>query len=416
MERLIVFALVFLLPTQLAYHIWPDFSYIYGLRVDYLSVAFYLTDILILFLIPYFIKRLKKIKKTKKEFKKLFFISAFLTLFVVLNTMNANVFSVALIKWINIFKLIFLGTYFYLLDLEKLKTTISSALKYSLVVFTAIGLLQFIFQKTIGGPFYLFGERSFSLTTPGISLVSLLGNTYMRAYSTFPHPNSFAGFIPVIFLIYLFLNKNKDKNIFKNKEVFILFLSVILSQLITFSLNAFLGIIFILLTFYLLNKSTKQVDKNKGKILSSIKKHFSTVLILASVLFTLISPSLLSGLPPFGDFRQSLSERVVLAKKGLEVFSSKSLLGLGGNNFFEVSKSTQPIHNIYLIILVEFGLLGLVIVYCFLTKLLKQDINNYLLAAIVFVLITGLFDHYWLTIQQNQLIFSILLGLSLRKI
>ena len=30
-------------------------------------------------------------------------------------------------------------------------------------------------------------------------------------------------------------------------------------------------------------------------------------------------------------------------------------------------------------------------------------------------MITGLFDHYWLTLQQNQLVLSVLLGLAARK-
>ena len=31
------------------------------------------------------------------------------------------------------------------------------------------------------------------------------------------------------------------------------------------------------------------------------------------------------------------------------------------------------------------------------------------------MMITGLFDHYWLTLQQNQLVLSVLLGLAARK-
>ena len=35
--------------------------------------------------------------------------------------------------------------------------------------------------------------------------------------------------------------------------------------------------------------------------------------------------------------------------------------------------------------------------------------------AFLFILITGVFDHYWLTLQQNQLIATILIAVIIRK-
>jgi hypothetical protein len=55
----------------------------------------------------------------------------------------------------------------------------------SVVFFGLIGILQFVFQKTLGGALYLFGERSFNASTPGIALFSFQGKDYLRAYSLF---------------------------------------------------------------------------------------------------------------------------------------------------------------------------------------------------------------------------------------
>ena len=192
MERLIVFILLLLLPTQLAYHFWPQSSYILGLRVDYLSPAIYLTDFLIILLIPYIKKRFNFI------YPVLFF--------ALINTVFAEFPFVSLLKWLTVFKLIILGTYFYSCDLNKLKKTITSALSLSLITISLIGLLQFIFQRTVGGPLYYLGERSFTSLTPGIALMDFFGRSLMRAYSTFSHPNSFAGFVVVSFLIILSTN------------------------------------------------------------------------------------------------------------------------------------------------------------------------------------------------------------------
>ena len=70
---------------------------------------------------------------------------------------------------------------------------------------------------------------------------------------------------------------------------------------------------------------------------------------------------------------------------------------------------------IFLIIFSETGILGMLLFYFLLTKLLRKSFSKYILMALFFVLITGFFDHYWFTLQQNELVLSILLGLSVRN-
>jgi hypothetical protein len=41
--------------------------------------------------------------------------------------------------------------------------------------------------------------------------------------------------------------------------------------------------------------------------------------------------------------------------------------------------------------------------------------RNFLLLALSAILLTGMFDHYWLTLQQGQLLFAVILGLSWTK-
>jgi len=69
----------------------------------------------------------------------------------------------------------------------------------------------------------------------------------------------------------------------------------------------------------------------------------------------------------------------------------------------------QPVHNIFLLIFSETGIIGLSFVYFLLVKanqkaLLLNDKALYL--VIVFVLTTGLLDHYWFTLQQNMLLLT----------
>ncbi len=373
MERLIVFVLLLLLPTQLAYHFWPQSSYILGLRVDYLSPAIYLTDFLIILLIPYIKKRFNFI------YPVLFF--------ALINTVFAEFPFVSLLKWLTVFKLIILGTYFYSCDLNKLKKTITSALSLSLITISLIGLLQFIFQRTVGGPLYYLGERSFTSLTPGIALMDFFGRSLMRAYSTFSHPNSFAGFVVVSFLIILSFSK---------KRFFYLCFFLVLSLLLTVSLNAVVGIltagVFVLL-------------------FKKFKTFLPVVLITVSILLGAFSTTLPNNL----YLESNVKERIVLAGRAVDVFVNKPLVGVGLNNFFSVTKNIQPPHNVYLIIPSETGILGMLLFYFLLTKLLRKSFSKYILMALFFVLFTGFFDHYWFTLQQNELVLSILLGLSVRN-
>src|SRR3989344_4188555 len=65
-KKLVVFLFLFLLPTQLGKHFFLDFSYVDGVRVDYLSLVLYATDILALMLVWVYreiiIKELRKQK------------------------------------------------------------------------------------------------------------------------------------------------------------------------------------------------------------------------------------------------------------------------------------------------------------------------------------------------------------------
>src|SRR3989338_9410931 len=74
-ENALFFLTLLFLPTQLGRHFWPSFSYILGIRTDYLSPTLYLTDILILLLFIFFIASLK-LRPFPSIFKKFFWSSS----------------------------------------------------------------------------------------------------------------------------------------------------------------------------------------------------------------------------------------------------------------------------------------------------------------------------------------------------
>lgn len=401
--------LLFLFPSQLALHFWPNFSLVFGIRVDYLSPAIYLTDILFITLFIWWLARSGKVILKDLIRNKMFLIM--LLTVIILNIAASANHVVSLIKWVKIIEFLALGYYVYKRrDIFNLKK-VARIFFYSLLFFCLVGLLQFINGKTSGQIFYLLGERSFSIYTPGIALANIFGKIFLRPYSTFPHPNSLAGFLGVSLL---FLLPNLT---FKNKWIKIAGLSLIFTMFIlTFSLSAYIGLLVCLL-FYLISRKRNITQKHFVIILISI--------FLASLCLSLFSKTLLIKNP---NLPQSFSQRLELADVAGNIFSGNWTVGTGLNTFIvkEIDYAgyisnvwfLQPVHNIYLLIFTEGGVLGIVLLTLLFYKLfdvcVKSD-NKWGSLIVLFILVTGLFDHYWFTIQQNLLITSFFFGLILRQ-
>lgn len=393
MERIIFFLLIFLAPSQLAYHFWPSFAYIFGIRVDYLAPAIYLTDILVAIL---FISWFVKGKAWKLE-RFLLRTLAILLLFAVLNIAFAESFYPALFKWVKVSEFFFLGIYITTTKELDLKKWIIRPLTYSLIFFSVIGVAQFLSGKTIGGPLYFLGERTFSVVTPGIALVTSGGREFLRVYSTFSHPNSMAAYLMVGVLLVLGYG---ERSRLRKISLLVSFLAIIL----TFSLAIYITAIFVYL-FFLLIKKQHSIARRGVYIF-----FFSTVII--SLIFLFFAQQTGNA----GSFSETVSQRLELARVSAEAFAKNPLFGVGANNFLIVSRSLQPVHNIILLVLSETGVLGLTLFSYLFFPAIKNTLlaNRYsLFATLLVVLTTGLVDHYWLTLQQNQLLLSIVFGLSL---
>jgi O-antigen ligase len=90
------------------------------------------------------------------------------------------------------------------------------------------------------------------------------------------------------------------------------------------------------------------------------------------------------------------------------------VFGIGVNNFFNnltVPKEqtdlsfVQPVHNIFLLVFSETGIIG----FCFFVYLFYKVLRK-VFYRFIFL---GFFDHYFLTIQQGQILLSIIFGTAL---
>ena len=400
--------LVFLIPSQLALHFWPKWAFVYGIRIDYLAPSFYFSDILILiifllWLIEFLIKNkgIKFIKSSSYLIPLLFL--------AILNIGFATNYYLAIYKWLKFVELILLGIFIIQYQKFEIKKWIIQPLTFSVIFFVIIGLIQFVRRETIGGALYFLGERTFSIYTPGIALVDLFGRQLIRAYSTFPHPNSLAGFMGISVLLISFCGKRLKRNIYYPAILFAL-----LGIVISFSKTVLL-VICIIGIIWLLTKKLR---------IENIIGRLTIVLLIVGSVFLLTLR--ISGLTSRVTNIENIYQRISLIETSGEIIKVNPIFGVGLGNFIinipnysqDNSWILQPVHNIYLLIFTETGLVGLIIFFVLFTKVIdKTNIPRKMnsLYLLLFILFTGFFDHYWLSIQQNLLLEVVVFAMILRE-
>jgi len=391
--RTVLFLIIFLLPTQLGFHFWPQWSYLAGFRIDYLSPTIYLVD---LFLLIYLFINTAILKQNLLSLfvkNKIFFTVALLV--ICSNTTLALNPIIAFSAWIRFILYFF---FFLVLKQEKnLRSRLILPFSLSLLLVIGLELAQTVKQSSLNGLFYFVGERNFSLATPNIAKLNFETQffnikNFLRPYSTFSHPNSLAGYLLICLLI--LKNLKPKHSLFKHLITFGIFLTFSKAAIITLlvlkltSLNHFLKTKVILLTFFFVGLLP---------------------------LFPLLSRSF--------NFSSSIYSRLYLGIPTLSIIKNYPVFGVGLNNFIIGLKnylppsqtyvfSLQPIHSLPLLLISEVGLLGLALSVYFFYKhknTVKLPTNLLIVLAI-----TGSVDHYWWTLTQNKLILVLFLALIIK--
>ena len=373
--------------------------------------------LIFIFSLPDFFQSIKQIQK-----KYLFgFVLLLLSLLIGLagaQNFGAGIYGV--VKFLEFsFLVYFVGKNYIILN----KTMLFICIFASVIFEALLAFLQYLNQGSLGGIFYLFGERAFSAETPGIANASINGQLFLRPYATFSHPNVLAGFL-VLSMLFLFLFSFKNRNL--QACLLLGLFSGTAVLLLTLSRAAiFLWLIYLLVLFGLwVFEKYKKGKFNSSQLTLSILI-FTTVAVFVILQNNFISQRFLTT--KLSD--ESLIQRQELVTESLNMLWKSPILGVGINNFFnnlnivsskENTFLIQPVHNIFLLILSEIGLIGFCFAFLVLCKSLvvsvrKVRARKYLLMMIFAVIFLGMFDHYFLTLQQGQLLFSLVLGISLSK-
>ena len=385
----IVFLFGFFLPTQLGKHFFLPFSYLSGVRVDYLAPTIYLLDIIVVGL---YIVHLKNYKALLRNV----WLQAFLFVMAV-GLFFAISKEIALYRYIKVIELLIV--FAALKDHKKNPTLFIYGLLSSTVLQFVIAISQFFQKASIDGVFYFLGERRLSLSTPGIAKTSLDGIEFLRAYGTFSHPNSMAGFCLLIYAYLLFQKKNVLPLILNT--CFLLLCSVLI--VLSFSKVAMLGLLLLTIKYFVAHW------EDYKNCLPCVISRIMAVLVPLGIVATSVGDPL-SG-----------QKRAELMQNALSIMTSHPLTGVGLGNYVIAQESLphlfsglvgQPVHNIFLLLSSEIGILLTGILLFTAIKFLKKNRYNYQITAVFFVFfLTGMFDHYWITLEQNWLLAASIVAL-----
>src|SRR3989338_757508 len=434
-ERYLFYFFLFSIPFQIR-----KILYYSGWKFnEWTSISLYVTDILMVMLfcfwffgciLQYFQIRNPKfeiLNNIKYQISNIEIYEFFFLIFIAISAVSIKNSDNVFISWFQWLKLVeFTVFYFYLSRYVFGKFGLVGSFQ------AIIAIIQFVKQSSIGLKY--LGESLINSDITGVASFYLPnGEKIIRSYGTTPHPNILAGFLFLslfaFYFIYFYLH-NKDRIFNKFWGIFM----VISSTAILFAFFATFSrtVIFIFFTGFCIQLDVGLIKKNYRKYIAekSSRKRITVILwsgLAVIILFNLIYFDAVLNRIRIDTDEQAVRLRYFYIEEALK--TDLNLFGVGTGNFvgwlmaeepFLLTYAYQPVHNIYLLIYSENGILGLLVFILFLTFLLSDFIRktklekfSHLSILILFssFLFIGFFDHFLWTLQQGRIIFWSSVGL-----
>lgn len=249
-----------------------------------------------------------------------------------------------------------------------------SILSYSNVAVIEKGIANAgIIFNTASLILYVIGLRSANLVFEGertTVLGIMVDRNYPRLIGVLQDPNFFVFYNTIFFAYYLC-----NPNVWKNRIGLLL---CIATNLLTFSRGGIVALVIIFVVYILLNKPLKQIKIVVGTVLTlSLLLYVVTVQLKFGLLDMINSR--------FEDFsNDGGSGRFELWERAWTFFSDNMILGIGAFNFsdynFFYHNDTLTVHNTFLDILSESGLVGisfyLIFIYLVFVQLWRFNVHR----------------------------------------
>ena len=430
-----IYLLFFVLPFQTRYFFYS--ATINGEFWEYGSYTLYASELLLFFLAAYSVIYKLVHRDSPREafprslFKKrmLFYAVALFLLYLI----ASNIWSVNhTVSFIHTIRFIELIVFVWLLRVNKYTIRIAAlCFVLSMAIHSSFAIVQF-FTQTLPANKWL-GVASQNSSVSGVSVVQTFARRFLRGYGGMPHPNILGGWLSVtLFIIIALYHKVKARL----RLLLLVAYGVIFTGLIlTFSRSAWLGFAsgWILFLFFLA-KTNRFSEWFRGKsdtiALIALTAAFSIVLGLM-----LKEPLTERGSMFFVDMRRdalgystleekSLNDRKFAIQESREIIRKNPIFGTGiGTYTYDRHSASpkfsaiqlQPVHVIFLLILSELGLIGLILAIMVIFLWFRQLFSDQKIIGImmgVSLLIVSFFDHYLWTLFSGMLLAGLVIIFS----
>ncbi len=404
-HKKIFFLIVLLFPVNLGKHFIISSSYIHGKLLDYLVPTVYLLDVLIVMLL---LAWLPFIKATCSRRKAIFKEPAvlFLGSFIVAQLCASFVSTNAFLSFYSVLRTVLYALFFIycLVNLEFPKDfiVITRLLSVSVLLLALLGFGQWFKQRSVFDNYLVLGEQPYGSATENVAVENVFDVAKIPPYGLFRHPNVFGAFLSIV-LVWLVASLKWEGSAWKFFKLGVVGLGSIVLVL-TISKLAWLSFVLGILLVWLL-----------------LRRGFARFIIVL-VLFGVIGGHLL---PLFSLKGASIERRSDLLKASYSMVLKSPLFGIGpGLNtaYIEtysvdlgLSRYAQPVHNIFVLLTSESGILALSAFVLLLIALLRKAFRGHpvFIIALVQIILLGLFDHYFLTIHQTSLVMWLTFALTL---
>lgn len=419
----LLYLILFLLPWQTRWIITP--GQLNNGAWEYGTISLYGLDILIILTLILFLFSFHRPSFTLASLKKNLPLSLFLIYLLILLPVSLAVGLTAL------------KLFFFILGLSVVYLLRHSSLSSTKAIISFLGGAML---SGLLGLWQFFTQQSFSSTWLGLALhqADTLGTSvveavapdgllerWLRAYGSLDHPNMFGGLMAVSLLLTFFLWLHRQSPEKKIVSAFLLLSLIVFSAgtLVSFSraawLGAALGIIMLIISYRPPHK-TKWKELVAALVLIVLVKG-----LILSQYYYLFTPRLQTNT----RLEQiSITERESTLHEGLQLLAKQPLQGFGFGTYTLALHDTldskklnwyyQPVHNTFLLLAVEAGIVGLILgiwtlvsYLCSLYKTLSKTSRPLLLALSLALLITATFDHWLLSLHFGLLFLGVTLGL-----
>lgn len=312
--------------------------------------------------------------------------------------------------------------FFALLDERIPPFKMVTAFTLGLVVPVFFGIWQVVFGTFPASS--LLGIATRNVNEAGDSVIqSASGVRHLRAYGTFSHPNIFGGYLAVA-LAGLFALPAYAKTAWQRRGVWLLIALMAIGLALTFSRSAWLGLILAIIV---------------GSMAYFMKNTKLARILVVPVALVFIASSVLGGVFLGVDVRpgsdaafeaRSANERVAQYEDFPEVVSSHVFFGSGiGTYVYAVEQAFpdrsawdyQPIHNVFLLVIAESGLLGALAVFMWSSSIDRINFarfpNRDAVAAFMMgnvILVILFFDHYLWSSWAGLALVAYVMALTVR--